>query len=243
MSDDNHVLDSLPAYTVGCLEGTEARQVAMHLAGCQACRREFKALREVADELALLAPAADPPPELKQQLMDRVKVPRPAAREPASVPAARPQRAGRWMPAWAVVSLALILALITTNLLLWQRVRSLDILVARPGMRAVALRHSDAAPLASGFVIISGNGASGTLVVDELPQLAEQQQYQVWLVRNNQYTAGPVFSVNEDGYRGMRIDAPESLHLYELVCITIEPAGGSPQPTGVQVMNTTLRNP
>jgi hypothetical protein len=52
-----------------------------------------------------------------------------------------------------------------------------------------------------------------------------------------------VFSVDESGYRGMRIEAPESLFTYLAVRVTIEPTGGSAQPAGEEVLRGSLFNP
>jgi anti-sigma-K factor RskA len=41
----------------------------------------------------------------------------------------------------------------------------------------------------------------------------------------------------------MRIEAPESLLTYAGVIVTVEPAGGSPEPTGEQVLTGSLFNP
>jgi anti-sigma-K factor RskA len=81
------------------------------------------------------------------------------------------------------------------------------------------------------------------VLVDELPPLDEQHEYQLWLVDNNHNTSGAVFNVDENGYRGVRIVAPESLLVYSAVRITLEPAGGRSSPTGEQVLDGSLFNP
>ena len=110
-------------------------------------------------------------------------------------------------------------------------------------MRAVPLSATDSAPGATGFVLISVDGDDGALVVDGLPPLGESQEYQLWLIRDGQRTSGAVFSTDEKSYGGTRIRAPRSLLDYSAVGITIEPAGGSSQPTGVQVLRGLLPMP
>lgn len=241
MSDDNHVLDLLPAYALGCLEKAEARMVAGHLAGCPACRAELNALQESVDQLALSAPDASPPPRLKHRLMDRVRSPRPAALPQTQTPQARFLR--RSLPIWGAVCLLLILALTLAGLRLWRQTNRSEAIIGPNGMWAVALHSTDAAPESSGFVVISQDGLTGSLVVDRLPRLGAEQQYQLWLIRDGQMTSGAVFSVDERGYRGARIVAPESLLAYSEICVTIEPHGGSPRPTGAHVLNGPLLNP
>jgi anti-sigma-K factor RskA len=144
------------------------------------------------------------------------------------------------MPVWAPLSLLLILALAAVNLLLWQRVNQLETAAGPGQMQAIPLTSTDAAPDASGYVIISPDGRNGAIVVDGLPMLDAEHEYQLWLIRDGQRTSGAVFSVDEDGYRGARIEAPESLFEYEAVGISPEPAGGSPAPTGEPVLQGTL---
>ena len=55
-----------------------------------------------------------------------------------------------------------------------------------------------------------------------------------------QRTSGGVFSVYDEGYGVLKIDAPEPLISYQNVGITIEPAGGSPGPTGERVLGGDL---
>jgi hypothetical protein len=52
--------------------------------------------------------------------------------------------------------------------------------------------------------------------------------------------SGAVFSVDEDGYRGLEIESDEPLQDFESFGITVEPAGGSPGPTGDRVLGYNL---
>jgi anti-sigma-K factor RskA len=76
-----------------------------------------------------------------------------------------------------------------------------------------------------------------------LPPLEAGKEYQLWLIRDGQRTSGAVFSTDENHYGGTRIRAPLSLLEYSAVGITIEPEGGSSQPTGTQVLSGPLFNP
>jgi anti-sigma-K factor RskA len=91
-------------------------------------------------------------------------------------------------------------------------------------------------------VVISADGANGVLIVDQMPTLDSESTYQLWLTRNGQSISGALFSVDESGYRGVRIVAPESLLLYSSIRVTIEPVGGSSAPTGEQVLGGSLFN-
>lgn len=237
MMEEMHVSESLPAYALSSLDESEVKMVAQHLAGCHICRSELQAFQEVAGQIALTAPQIELSRDLKPRLMERIE----------RLNQARPQSQRRFprrlMPIGTIVSLMLIATLAVSNLLLWQRLDQMEVLAGPLGMRAIALQNTDAAPTASGFVIVSADGQDGVLVVDELPELDAQHEYQLWLVRNGSNTSATVFSVDESGYRGMRIESPESLLLYSSVLVTVEPVGGSVEPRGEHVLAGSLFNP
>ena len=243
LPNETHVLDLLPAYATGSLDADELQRVEEHLLSCLICRNESSAFQTVADELSVAAPVAVPSAELKDRLMQRVQSARPKGQEHASHPAPARPFWERLLPAWGLASIFLIIALAASSLILWQRVGHLEFATAPGGMRAVPLSATDTAPSATGFVLIAEDGEDGALIVDGLPPLGESQQYQLWLIREGQRTSGAIFSTDEKSYGGTRIRAPRSLLDYSSVGITIEPAGGSPQPTGDQVLWGALRTP
>lgn len=241
MTPEIHVTESLPAYALSCLDEEEARLVVAHLAGCVICRQELAAYQVVTDQLALAVPDAAPPPGLQRQLLARVQS-LPAIQQTVPPMTRRPY-AERLRRVWGTAAVLLLLAVVIMNVLLWQGFNRREFLTGPLGMRAIALTGNEAVPQASAFVIISADGEHGVLVVDAMPQLNPEQQYQLWLARNGQYTSGGLFAVDESGYRGVRITVPESLLSYTAVLITIEPAEGSSTPTGTPIMDGLLPNP
>jgi anti-sigma-K factor RskA len=241
MSDDPHVLDSLPAYALGSLDADETRRVEEHISSCLICRDESNAFQTVAEGLSFAAPVVAPSPELRDRLVQRVQRGRPAQQ------VTRGESKGPWLerllPAWGVVSLFLLIGLVGFNLLLWQRFNQLDIGTTQAGMRAVPLSPALTGSGATGFVLISADGEDGALVVDGLPPLEEGYEYQLWLIRDGYRTSGAIFSTDENNYGGTRIRAPRSLLDYSACDITIEPEGGSEYPTGDQVLGGPLMNP
>jgi anti-sigma-K factor RskA len=242
MMEETHVLDLLPAYAIGSLDVDEVSRVEEHLASCVLCRDESRNFQEVTAQLSLAVPVASPSPDLKDRLMERVGAGR--AVQPERYRAEQPRRPfwERLLPAWGLASLVLIVALAGANFFLSQRMDRLEF-SSPGGMRAVPLSPPDAESPATGFVLISADGDDGALVVDGLPPLDEDQQYQLWLIRDGTRTSGAVFSTDEKEYGGTRIRAPRPLLDYSEVGITIEPAGGSPQPTGPRVLGGPLVMP
>lgn len=242
MSTDLHISELIPAYALDCLDEDELVMVSEHLEICSACRAELRSYQTVADQLVLAVPDAAPPPELKRRLMDRVQSSRPT---PPPQPRLLWWRSlttlmQRTTPVWGLVSLLLILGLAVSNLLLWQQANRREITPPPTVMRTVVLVGTDAAPGASGVIVISRDEEHGTLVVEGLAALDQAQQYQLWLIQNGQRASGGLFSVSEDGYASLSVSSPEPLSKYSAFGVTIEPAGGSPGPTGDKVLGSPL---
>lgn len=75
---------------LGTVSGAERAVALDHLAGCPTCRELVDQLSRVADNLLLLAPAAEPPPGFESRVLARLGVA--AAPAPAAVRALRPVR-------------------------------------------------------------------------------------------------------------------------------------------------------
>jgi anti-sigma-K factor RskA len=238
MFEVTHVLDLLPAYALGSLEEPEARRVVEHLVICAACRTELAEFESLTQQLALAATDTAPSTDIRQRLLDSVRY----GHQP--VQAREPSALWRWAPRpiWTFASLLVIITLALSNVLLWQRLTRLEARPRPEAMRAIDLRNTGLAPEASGYVLIGANGQNGSVVVDRLPQLPDDQAYQVWLMRAGQSISGALFVVDETGYRGARLVAPDSLLTYQLIQITIEPAEGSLSPTGQPVLDAVLNN-
>jgi anti-sigma-K factor RskA len=231
--------DWLPAYALDVLDEVEARQVEEHLETCGICQAELRSYRSVVAELPLAAPEVTPPPQLKANILSQI-----------SRPTALPQPKENWWqqlsrrlafksPAWGMVSLGLIVLLGVSNLFLWRQLGSMQDAYQNT-LATVPLSGSETHPGAAGLLVISRDGEHGTLVVDGLPTLDDAHQYQLWLIHDGQRTSGGVFSADEEGYGSLWIYAPEPLISYEGFGVTIEPAGGSPGPTGERVLGGQL---
>jgi anti-sigma-K factor RskA len=242
MRNDKHVGQMIPAYALDCLEENEARLVTEHLETCQVCKEELHAYREVIGILAYSVPVLDTPADVKSKLMGRL-LPRASAEElpirQISIWEQLRSFSIRLMPLLGVVGVVLILVFGVSNVVLWDRVNQLSANV--PGsMKVVNLVGTDFTPDASGMIVISGDGEYGTLVVENLPELGEGYQYQLWLIDGDQRTSGGVFTIVEDGYSSMYIYSHRPLSDFSEFGITVEPYGGSPGPTGDKVLGGNL---
>jgi anti-sigma-K factor RskA len=235
MSDFDHVVDDLPALALAALDEVESARVQAHLSACEECRQEWHAYRESVGLLSLAIPPAQPPARLKQSILNHL----PQTKTPS------PNRSGwfetirHWLihpsPSLSLVGLAVILILLASNLFFWQRSQP-ALSPVKAGYGTVALITENGGRETTGMVVYTLDGESGFLVVNHLPKLPEDQAYQLWLIMDGQRTSGGVFSVDAQGYHVMQIEAPLLLTGYDGFGITIEPAGGSPGPTGPKVL-------
>ena len=237
MNTEIHITDLLPAYALGCLDPDELALVKKHLPTCPLCQTELRAYQTVADRLPLTVPLVDPPARLKQRLLNSVRA------EKTAVP---PAKSSWWQklsdagqrlfarPVWQPVALLLIVGLLISNLILWRQAnRTAD------QLQTVTFAGTENAPGASGVLVFGRDGYSGTLIVEGMPPLNREQQYQLWLIQDGQRTDGGVFSVDPNGYSSSHVTAPQALTRYLDFGVTVEPVGGSPGPTGAKVLGTT----
>jgi anti-sigma-K factor RskA len=234
-----HVTDSIPAYALDILDEAEKQGVASHLDRCLQCQQELRAYRAVVEKLPDSVPLLEPPLRLRAAILQKA-----AAQHEQS----RSQQSAWWTwltrplkPAVALVGLFLIVALAGLNVVQWQQFsHPVPTPTSIAGdfhlVRMTSAQNNDA----SGLLVINEAGNYGTLVVDGLVNLGESQQYQLWLVKDGKRTSGGVFSVYKSGYAVIKIDSQLPLIQYQSFGVTIEPAGGSPGPTGPKVLGSNL---
>ena len=244
MSDEFHIIELLPAYALEASDADEVGKVEAHLPECLVCQAELSTIQEITDDLPLAIEEVEPPVALKQQLMSRI--------QPLETTPDPPLEISRWHQMMAVFRqhkaialsqlalLALVAILLVSNSLLWQQVNELESAPEPGRMQAIQLNSTGIIPKADGFLTISADGLSGAIILDQVPQLKEEQQYQLWLVKDGERTSAALVSVDELGYGGNRVRAPESLFNYAWAEVTIEKVEGSSQPTSDVILKTPL---
>ncbi len=114
--------------------------------------------------------------------------------------------------------------------------RDLAYMEANPDRLVSMLRPADAAAKGRGMMVTSSDGRDCLLAVLDMPALSGGEVYQVWLVKDDVMTSGGVFTVDSTGYGQMVIRPTDPMWEFDSIGITVEPAGGSSDPTGRKVL-------
>lgn len=239
---DVHMLTG--AYAIDALDEFERRQFERHLAECPECSQEVAELRATAVRLGR-AVAEEPPPAMKHEVLGRISGVRQAA--PLTSPVTRQGKRRRERNPWVVrlVSVAAAVAVaiavgagvvaIRTQGELSQtrgelaqaqgRENSVAELLAAPDLRAIA---GAGAKVGEGSVLVSRRLDRGMLLVSGMPDQPPSSTYQAWAIVN-----GTPRSIGLLGPGGTST-APlvfDGLQGVDEIAMTVEPAGGSAQPT------------
>ena len=113
-------------------------------------------------------------------------------------------------------------------------------LASLPGVSTVMLEGGESAPRSSGMLMLSPKATWGILMAVGLESLPRDQVYQLWLMSNNTRTNAGTFTVNSTGYGQMMVFGLGSLREFENIEVSIEPAEGSLDATGDNVLQGAL---
>lgn len=230
MSDSGvHALSG--AYAVDAVDDLERARFERHLAECAECRQEVDGLREAAAMLAASASLV-PTPGLRDRVLGEIQSVRPLPPAPARIGA--PARRRRWLPALVA---AAVLTVAGAGAI-WQPWRD-DPVAVQPSAVERVLQAPDAQRVSLDFP----DGATATLVrskaegravlqTTDMPPAPSGKVYEVWL----QSPAGEMLPA------GLMPPAPDQAVLLDgdaatavAAGITVEPAGGSDQPTSAPI--------
>jgi anti-sigma-K factor RskA len=238
---DHQWLDSAAPYALGALAQEERGAFEAHLAGCEVCRAEVRSFVEVAGLLAHSAPAAEPPPELRDRVMAE-------ARRVRSIGARRRGPSGGWLAAAAAAVVA-----VGAGGYAWRlssRVSTLEARIAQadaeaavadsviraltgPQIHVVSLAGTGREPTARVF----WNHTTGRFIVFafDLPPAYTGRIYQLWAIAKGKPPMSMgVFNTDSLGRAALVLPVDPQITALGFIdnCgLTEEPAGGSPQPT------------
>ena len=214
MIDHERIEERLTVYVLGGMDPIERAafeaEFEPHRAGCRRCTKLYRELSEVGTSLALTAPPVQPPAGLEDRIVELAT----GRAEPSNVrrfPGGPLRRARVAAAAVALVVVGWIAGSLTGR-------------EASP-LRVAALSGSTSGELAVAFV----PGSDRAVVVGHaLPTPPGDRVYQLWVRSEGGMLPGPTFSPS-GGTVLTEVRFPTAD--YDLVAITVEPPGGSAQPT------------
>ena len=231
MSTELHTLSG--AYALNALSAEEAADFERHLDRCPACRDEVREFQDAAARMGATE-AVVPPTALRSRVLAA------ADRQPQLPPKVvqlRGRRARAWMPKVVGAAAAVLLAVTGTLAVLNSQdpdprppvaappvdggTSEVTAVFEAPDARTAAMRTMN-----GGRLVVATSAEFGQMAVrtSGLPRL-EGRAYQMWAIRNGRATS---VGVVEDLRAGKVMPMPPA---GTAVAMTIEPAGGSRQPT------------
>lgn len=237
MSHGHDVRELLGAWALDAVDDVERRAVERAIAEDEDTATEARALRETVARLAE-ADAVPAPEDVRDRVLASVAAaPQRGSAEPSTSArhASRPSRRNHGSR-WLLAAAAAAAVVIPTGIAVHQADRAGT---AEDRLREFteALARPDAELLTTD---IAGGGRAAALVSDEevlfaasaVPELGEESTYQLWLIDEGGPSSAGVLTV-EDGRLEARLDA---LPPGGALAMTVEPAGGSPQPTSDPIL-------
>lgn len=236
---DVHALSG--AYAVDALDELERAGFERHLAGCETCQAEVASLREataaMGDDVAIA-----PPPELRAAVLDgitRVRPlppvvagPRGSHRADGDSHGGTPSRR-KWFPALVA---AVVLAIVGVGAAVWQPWQNDEAgqtqLTATERVLAdtSAQRVSHELPGgAKATIVRSTKEHRAVIVTENMPAPPEGKVYQLWLQTPDEDMVDAGLMPLDGDTALLEGDADDAL----AVGLSLEPEGGSPQPTEV----------
>ncbi|WP_370618803.1 anti-sigma factor [Mumia qirimensis] len=229
MTSDPHNLSG--AYALDALDPTERDAYEAHLAECSDCAEEVHGFRATAARLGA-AEEVLVPEHLRRAVLDAVA--RTPQERPVVVDLAGHPRARRMTRA-LLVAAALALIVGSAVFGVTQRDRA-DESVAQQEAIAAVLAAPDAAMVSSPVegggtvrVVQSADLAKAVMVVSDLPRLDEDEDYQMWTQSDGTMHSAGVLPRDEQESRAAHV--MDDVSGVTAVAISIEPAGGSEEPT------------
>ncbi len=235
----NTFQEDIPAYALGALDPEEAAALEAHLQTCESCRRELAAYQRVGSGLLAALPARPPRAAVKRNLQKALA---------GQTERSRPRRSwglGQW--AFAGVLAVLVGLNLLTVYQMYSLRREQAEMISRGSSEQTAIAML--AYPSTKTLTFNENGITGSLLVDKQRNLVALfawnlatapagKTYQMWLIDpQGDRTSGGLLEI-EPGYPFVMatIQSPQPLTNFVGLGVTVEPAGGSPKPTGPRVL-------
>lgn len=230
MTDVHENISSLiAAYAIGAVPEDEIPAIRAHIMSCDEC---FAEAESYATSLAVLAELVDPVPVSKgfeDRVLAEIRSSSPATEKARR----RMPRPRTWLIAGAATAVAALLVVAAISLVqvvtLQDQYRDVvAALVEDPD--ALTLRGPGGAQAA-----IASTSTGSVLVALDLGEAPAGRDYQLWLMQDGKPQPADTFDV--DG-SVVIVESDRSLDGFEGAAVTVEPEGGSEQPTTDPVLSS-----
>ncbi|MGW2156840.1 anti-sigma factor [Nonomuraea sp. NPDC001699] len=239
---DPHTLAG--AYALDAIDEGERRRFERHLAGCAECAQEITGFAETAARLGV-AVAGEPPSGLRARVLAEIEQVRQLP--PALSPAAPSWRVWRvaWRPWLAAVSVAAALAVMAGLCVSTLQARQELAQARRAEQQIAAVLSADDARMVTAPATGARRGGRGTVVLSRsqgvlvfwaagLGEPPAGRVYQLWQLAPGRITSAGLLASSGSGGTVPVLSAISAGA--GQVGVTVEPAGGSRQPTSTPLL-------
>jgi len=259
---EKHTIEELlPFYVLEALTDEERALVEEYLAEHPEARQQIEEMAQAASALPHAVAPVQPPRRAKEALMARIAADERARSSAQSQPSRRVMRFENFFRTFSLVTAAIaILWVIALNVQVARLRNEISALNDRLAAQSesleqiitnlpqtnpsnvitVSLKGTEVQPQAQGQLIADLQGQSAVLIIAGLPQLEVGQTYQVWLINGGAPVSVGLLTVDENGQGVFIVSSEETIGSFNALGISIEPEGGSPQPTGDIVVLSEL---
>jgi len=232
-------IENIPAYVLGALDADDIVALEAHLEKCASCRTELTEYRVMSESLLTAIPPKQPSAMLRKRLQSQL----PSARKISSPKFTwNFNRIATGVVVIALLALNLV-SLIQTRQIQTQQAKLMNqindaqvamAMLSYPGVERLSV---DGVDLTGSFLLDSDRNIAA-LIVWNMPQLSKDQTYQVWLIdpQGGRVSAGVFSPQTSEAYTTQVITGDKGFSNYVGIGVTVEPAGGSDQPTGERVL-------
>jgi anti-sigma factor RsiW len=191
MPTANDIHDLVAPYALDALDADEREEFERHLEGCERCMRDLRELQEGAAALAWASAGPEPPPELRDRILE-------GARGEAQVVPLRPRRS--WTrPVLGIAAAAA--ACVAVGLGIWAASPSSEDDLSAARDRALEIVNDPDAQVVSldgaeGYLVVARNGIAA-LAVCGLDPAPSGETYMAWTIRGTVSPAGAFDAADE----------------------------------------------
>jgi anti-sigma-K factor RskA len=244
------MLDDVAVYALGAMNAADAARVREHIETCSECRAEYLALSGTVATLATSVEDEHVPSDLlKARIMREIR---------AAAPVAEPARARRTIvwPAYLVAAacFAVAVALSISNLSLLERVKTAQTQVAQMQARETGLSRDlllERSTLADVMDESARRYASANaevvsvhdrvyITMHDLGAPPKGKVYQAWTLPKGAKKMVPSLTFVPDSHGVAVVSLPVNGAATAAVAVSVEPDGGSKQPTSKPVLVQAL---